>query len=66
MSADIPSTVSYTAGISVTVIAGLPLPQWAAIVGIATCILTFALHCFKVYWDIKHAERRVPAKTTDE
>jgi hypothetical protein len=58
MSPDIPSTVSYTTGISVTIIGGLSLNQWAAIVGIATCILTFGLHCFKVYWDIKHTERR--------
>jgi hypothetical protein len=66
MSPDIPSTVSYTTGISVTIIGGLSLNQWAAIVGIATCIFTFGLHCFKVYWDIKHTERRSKHRDQDK
>jgi hypothetical protein len=59
MNENIPPTVGYLIGTSGILIGGLSLSQWAAIAGIATCVITSVLQIAKFWWDIKHTERRV-------
>jgi ABC-type bacteriocin/lantibiotic exporter with double-glycine peptidase domain len=58
MTTDVPAIVGYTIGASGILIGGLSLSQWAAIAGIATCVITSVLQIAKFWWDIKHTERR--------
>jgi hypothetical protein len=58
MHENIPPTVGYIIGTSGILIGGLSLSQWAAIAGIATCVITSVLQIAKFWWDIKHTERR--------
>ena len=55
MPSDIPSAVSYTSAASLTMIGGLSINEWAAVVGICLGIATFG---FNIYWKVKHTERR--------
>jgi ABC-type bacteriocin/lantibiotic exporter with double-glycine peptidase domain len=64
MTTDVPAVVGYTIGASGILIGGLSLSQWAAIAGIATCVITSVLQIAKFWWDIKHTERR--AKPRDD
>jgi hypothetical protein len=64
MTTDVPAIVGYTIGASGILIGGLSLSQWAAIAGIATCLITSVLQIAKFWWDIKHTERR--AKPRDD
>ena len=53
MPSDIPSTVSYASAVSLTMIGGLSINEWAAVIGIVLGIATFA---FNVYWKMSRAK----------
>lgn len=50
-----PAVVAYTTAVTVTVIGGLTLGEWAMIVGIACAILTFIANtAINIYFKSKH------------